>query len=154
MNPPPTPPARLDHAAIAARIPHAGRMCLLHAVTAWDAQQIQALAISHRDANNPLRGPGGLGIAAGIEYAAQAMAVHGSLLGALHDGGAPRAGRLASTRSVRCHVRRLDRVGAELTIQARRISGDDAGMVYDFDIHAGDALLLSGRASVVLLPSP
>ncbi len=151
MNPPPT---RLDHAAIAARIPHADRMCLLHEVTAWDAQQIQASAISHRDADNPLRGPGGLGIAAGIEYAAQAMAVHGSLLAALHDGGAPRAGRLASTRAVHCHVRWLDRVAGDLAIHARRISGDDAGMVYDFDIHAGDALLLSGRASVVLLPAP
>lgn len=139
----------LDHAAIARRIPHAGRMCLLQEVTAWDAGQIQVRAISHRDADNPLRSAGGLGIATGIEYAAQAMAVHGSLL----SQGTPRAGRLASTRGVQCHVRWLDQEQAELDIAARRISGDDAGMVYDFEIRAAGKLLMNGRASVALVPA-
>jgi len=137
----------LDHADIARRIPHAGRMCLLHEVRHWDAQQIEAHAISHRDADNPLRSAGGLGIAAGIEYAAQAMAMHGSLLAQ----GTPRAGRLASARGVQCHVRWLDREPAELDITARRISGDDAGMVYDFEIRAAGRLLMNGRASVALV---
>ncbi|MDP3701868.1 MAG: 3-hydroxylacyl-ACP dehydratase [Hylemonella sp.] len=139
----------LDHAAIARCIPHAGRMCLLHAVQGWDEGQIQASAISHRAPDHPLRSGGGLGVAAGIEYAAQAMAVHGSLLG----GSVPRAGRLASVRGVQCHVRWLDRESDELSITARRISGDDAGMVYDFEIRAAGKLLLNGRASVALLPA-
>lgn len=139
----------LNQAEIARRIPHAGRMCLLHEVPAWDAQQIQARAISHRDADNPLRSAGGLGIATGIEYAAQAMAVHGSLLA----DGVPRAGRLASVRGVQCHVRWLDRETAALDITARRISGDDAAMVYDFEIRAAGRLLLHGRASVALVPA-
>ncbi len=139
----------LDHAAIAARIPHAGTMCLLHEITAWDGQQISARALSHRDAGNPLRTPGGLGISAGIEYAAQAMAVHGSLLA----DGRPRAGRLASTRGVQCQVRWLDRESAALEITARRISGDDAGMVYDFELRAAGRLLMNGRASVALVPT-
>lgn len=139
----------LDHAAIARRIPHAGDMCLLHEVAAWDAEVIQARALSHRDAANPLRSAGGLGVAAGIEYAAQAMAVHGSLLAE----GAPRAGRLASTRGVQCRVRWLDREPAPLDITARRISGDDAGMVYDFEIRAAGRLLLQGRASIALMPA-
>lgn len=139
----------LNQAEIARRIPHAGSMCLLHEVPAWDAQQIQARAISHRDADNPLRSAGGLGIATGIEYAAQAMAVHGSLLA----DGVPRAGRLASVRGVQCHVRWLDRETAALDITARRISGDDAAMVYDFEIRAAGRLLLHGRASVALVPA-
>ena len=139
----------LDHAAIAARIPHAGRMCLLHEVTDWDAQQISARAMSHHDSDNPLRCAEGLGIAAGIEYAAQAMAVHGSLLA----DGVARAGRLASTRGVQCHVRWLDRVPGALIITASRISGDDAGMVYDFEIRSAGRLLMNGRASVALLPA-
>lgn len=139
----------LDHAAIAQRIPHAGRMCLLHEISAWDAQHIEARAVSHRDPDNPLRCAAGLGIAAGIEYAAQAMAVHGSLL----SDGRPRAGRLASTRSVQCHARWLDRETAELAITAHRISGDDAGMVYDFEIRAAGRLLMQGRASVALMPA-
>lgn len=138
----------LDHAAIARRIPHAGSMCLLQEIPAWNEAMIQARATSHRDPDHPLRSAGGLGIAAGIEYAAQAMAVHGSLLA----DGVPRAGRLASARGVQCHVRWLDREPAALDITARRISGDDAGMVYDFEIRAADKLLLSGRASVALMP--
>ena len=139
----------LDHAQIASRIPHAGNMCLLEEITAWNAQQIRARAISHRQLDNPLRNAQGLGIAAGIEYAAQAMAVHGSLQSA---SAGPRAGRLVSTRGVQCHTRWLDQVVGDLDIVARKISGDDAGMVYDFEISAGPQVLLSGRASVVLGP--
>ena len=139
----------LDHAQIASRIPHAGRMCLLHEVLSWDAQQIRTRAISHRQTENPLRNAQGLGVAAGIEYAAQTMAVHGSLVS---QGATPRPGRLASTRGVQCHTRWLDRVDGDLLIVARKISGDDAGMVYDFEISAGQQVLLSGRASVALFP--
>ena len=139
----------LDHTQIASRIPHAGSMCLLHEVLSWDAQQIRTRALSHRQADNPLRNRDGLGIAAGIEYAAQTMAVHGSLLS---EGGTPRPGRLASTRGVQCHTRWLDRVDGDLDIVARKISGDDTGMIYDFEISAGPQRLLSGRASVALAP--
>lgn len=139
----------LDHDQIARRIPHAGSMCLLHEVVACDAQQIHARATSHRRNDNPLRNRDGLGIAAGIEYAAQAMAVHGSLRS---HGAAPRAGRLASTRGVQCHARWLDRFEDDLDIVARLVSGDDSGMVYDFEVSAGRHLLLSGRASVALSP--
>lgn len=140
----------LDHDAIADRIPHAGRMCLLDAVITWDAQRIVAHAVSHQDADNPLRNAMGLPVTAGIEYAAQAMAVHGSLLA---PAGMPRSGMLASVRNVRGHARWLDRERQALEITASRISGDDAGMVYDFEIRAGNRLLLSGRASVALLPA-
>jgi len=137
----------LDHTAIAARIPHAGAMCLLHEVLAWDTQQIMARAINHRAPEHPLRTPAGLPVTAGIEYAAQAVAVHGSLLG----DGRPRAGRLASVRGVQAHVRWLDQIADDLAITAQRISGDATGMVYDFQLHAGKRLLLQGRASIALL---
>ena len=139
----------LDHAAIARRIPHAGSMCLLQEIPAWNEAMIQARATSHHAPDHPLRSAGGLGIAAGLEYAAQAMAVHGSLLA----DGMPRAGRLASARGVQCHVRWLDREPAALDITARRVSGDDAGMVYDFEIRAAGKLLMNGRASVALVPA-
>jgi hypothetical protein len=72
--------AMLDHAAIAARIPHQGSMCLLAAVVDWSADGISCRAVSHADPANPLRAEGRLGAANGIEYAAQAMALHGALL--------------------------------------------------------------------------
>ncbi len=82
----------MNHDAICARLPHAGRMCLLDRLEAWDGDSITCFATSHRDAHNPLRRAGRLPAVAGVEYAAQAMALHGNLLSALHtstamDGG-------------------------------------------------------------------
>lgn len=138
----------LDHAWIAAHIPHQASMCLLDRVLSWDAQQLSCAALGHRDPDHPLRAQGRLGVAAGIEYAAQAMAVHGALLAG--DGQALGVGYLTSVRSVRLHTGRLDDVPGELTVRATRLSGDDALILYQFDITAGDRCLIEGRASVVL----
>lgn len=69
-----------DHAWIAAHVPHQGRMCLLERVLAWDETHIVCEAIGHADPAHPLRDAGRLGAAIGVEYAAQAMAVHGALI--------------------------------------------------------------------------
>lgn len=142
----------LDRAAIAARIPHQGSMCLLDAVLAWDSGQIHCRASSHRQPDNPLRAAARLGAACGIEYAAQAMAVHGALLAPA--GAPPRPGYLASVRSVRLAVDRLDDLAQDLDIVAERLSGDEHNILYHFRVeHAGD-LLLSGRAAVMLVAQP
>lgn len=142
----------LDRVAIAARIPHQGSMCLLDAVLAWDSGQIHCRASSHRQPDNPLRAAARLGAACGIEYAAQAMAVHGALLAP--EGAPPRPGYLASVRSVQLAVDRLDDLPQDLDIVAERLSGDEHNILYHFRVeHAGD-LLLSGRAAVMLVAQP
>ena len=142
----------LDRAAIAARIPHQGSMCLLDAVLAWDSGQIHCRASSHRQPDNPLRTAARLGAACGIEYAAQAMAVHGALLAP--EGAPPRPGYLASVRSVQLAVDRLDDLPQDLDIVAERLSGDEHNILYHFRVeHAGN-LLLSGRAAVMLVAQP
>lgn len=138
----------LDRNAIAARIPHHGDMCLLDAVVAWDSSSIRCTASSHRHGDNPLREGGRLGVAAGIEYAAQAMAVHGGLVTA--DGQPPRQGYLASVRGVRFHTLRLDDQGADLQIEAERLSGDARQVLYRFSVSAAGKALLDGRAAVIL----
>ncbi|MGK2952967.1 MAG: 3-hydroxylacyl-ACP dehydratase [Thiobacillus sp.] len=138
----------LDHAWLLAHLPHQGSMCLLDAVTAWDAQHIRCTASSHRHADNPLRAHDRLGAACGIEYAAQAMAAHGALLAAVDS--APRAGYLASVRGVELHVARLDDIAADLEVEAERLSGDDNTILYGFRVSAAGRELLSGRAAVVL----
>ncbi len=130
-------------------------MCLLDCVTAWDTSQIRCEASSHRAATNPLRAYGRLGASCGIEYAAQAMAVHGALIAevlASADGTspAPQIGYLASVRGVSLYVEKLDDIGGSLTIQAERVSGDAGTILYNFSLRAGAALLLAGRAVVVL----
>ncbi|GAB3470786.1 3-hydroxylacyl-ACP dehydratase [Polaromonas eurypsychrophila] len=149
------PPRTLNHDEIARRIPHQGNMCLLATVTAWDGDRIECQASSHQAADNPLRAQGRLGAACGVEYAAQAMAVHGALVAesmttSLDAYSVPRAGYLASIRSVTLHTDRLDTVAAPLRISAERITGDDNTVLYSFAVNAGDTALLSGRAVVVL----
>src|SRR4051794_13876660 len=73
-------PTTLNHAGIAARIPHAGRMCVLDRLLRWNETELVCSASSHRDPANPLRSATGLLAPVLIEYAAQAMALHGGLL--------------------------------------------------------------------------
>ena len=138
----------LDHAWLLAHLPHQGSMCLLDAVTEWDAQRIRCTASSHCAPDNPLRAHDRLGAACGIEYAAQAMAAHGALLAAADN--PPRAGYLASVRGVELHVARLDDIAADLEVEAERLSGDDNTILYGFRVSAAGRELLSGRAAVVL----
>lgn len=137
----------LDRAAIAARIPHQGDMCLLAAVVDWSRDLISCRAVSHADPANPLRSEGRLGAAIGIEYAAQAMALHGSLL-ARDDG--PRQGYLTSVRGVELHVARLDDRPGHLDVRAERLSGDAGHILYQFSVDHDGHCLLAGRAAVVL----
>jgi len=149
-------PQVLDHAGIAARIPHHGAMCLLDRLLGWDAGEIRCSAISHADPGNPLRGADGLLSPCAIEYAAQAMALHGALAAA--PGVAPTAGFLASARQVRLFVPRLDDAPGPLLVHAVRLAGDTQQALYRFALHADDGtLLVDGRATVVLnspLPDP
>ena len=142
-------PAQPDHAWIAAHIPHQGDMCLLDRVVMWDEQRIMCRANSHRLSDNPLRSREQLSSACGIEYAAQAMAVHGALL-ASADGERPRAGFLVSVRGAVLHVPRLDNIAAELDIEALCIHGSGGNVMYQFAVHADGKILLEGRAAVML----
>ena len=145
-----TPPATLNNAGIAALIPHSGSMCLLARLDAWDANRIVCAASNHRDADHPLRTRRGLLAPVAIEYAAQAMALHGALVG--QAAGRPATpGFLASARAVQLHVLRLDDLPpGELRIEATRQAGDAQQILYAFHVsHAGQAVA-EGRAAVVL----
>jgi predicted hotdog family 3-hydroxylacyl-ACP dehydratase len=140
----------LDRDWIAQRIPHAGAMCLLDRVLAWDAGRLRCLATSHLSPGNPLRSGGRLSVVCGIEYAAQAAAVHGALRAA-GGGEAPRGGFLASVRSVEFNARRLDTLDGGLIVEVERLSGDGNDALYQFRLLAADGrALLTGRLAVRL----
>lgn len=141
-------PATLDRAAIEGLIPHAGSMCLLERVVQWDPESIECRTRSQLAADNPLRVDGGVPIEAGIEYAAQAMAVHGGLGDA--DGGGPRRGFVAVVNRVSWDGEWLDDEPGELCIHASALSGDDDGRQYAFRIDRGNRNLIEGTALVVL----
>ncbi|HLQ11881.1 MAG TPA: hypothetical protein VK130_01385 [Steroidobacteraceae bacterium] len=138
---------RLDHAWIAAHIPHQGRMCLLDEVVEWTADRIRCRSESHRRADNALRAHDRLGAACGIEYAAQAMAVHGALRAAsLSQSWRP--GLLASVRGLTMNVERLDDIAGPLMASAALVNGDDRMVLYEFSLGDSTRVLLSGRATI------
>ena len=154
-------PQTLARDAIAALIPHSGTMCLLARLAEWDAQRIVCMATNHRDAAHPLRTRSGLLATCAIEYAAQAMALHGALIG--HATGASvTPGYLASARGVQLHGLRLDDLpfdaleGAaglapdELRIEAIRQAGDARQILYAFTVSHAGRPVADGRAAVVL----
>ena len=102
----------LNAAEIAARVPHHGTMCLLHALHESSDTHVLCSTTSHQAADNPLRSASGLLSCNAIEYAAQAMALHGAMTSPASN--APQGGRLASVRSVKLHVPRLDTVAGPL----------------------------------------
>jgi len=137
----------LNRSWIEAHIPHQAAMCLLDRVDSHGEDEIACTAFSHHSPDHPLRDASGLGIVTGIEYAAQAMAVHG----ALRDGAAAgRGGYLVSARDVTWSVERLDACAGPLTVRAQRVSATAATLQYRFSLHAGGEQILSGRATVVL----
>ena len=136
----------LDHDAIASLLPHSGNMVLLDSVESWTETAIVCLTSSHRATDNPLRQNSRLSGLCGVEYGAQAMAVHGALI----SGGNRRPGLLAALRNVSCHVAYLDDIGDDLTVRARLMIGEHKRFIYTFSIQCADADLLAGEAVVVL----
>lgn len=123
----------LDHDAIARLIPHAGAMCLLARVTEHNATSITCEADSHRAAANPLRNGRALPVSAGIEYAAQAIALHAALRKA---GGPAGGGFLAVLSEVRWNHARLDDLPEPLIIQADLLADTGGGLQYRFSVGA------------------
>ena len=137
---------KLDRASIEQRVPHRGAMCLLEEVLDWDGDTIVCRATSHRDPANPLRSENGLAGIIGVEYAAQAVAVHGSLTSSSE----PQKGYLAGLRDIVGAVSRLDTEQDDLVVSATRVAAESGRLLYDFRIEAAGRELLRGRLSVVL----
>ncbi len=137
----------LSREAIAALVPHQRAMCLLDRALEWDAARILCEAESHAAPGNPLRRDGMLPAICGLEYALQAMALHGALC----SGGVPqRAGFVSSLRDVRMAAGRLDTVAGPLRIEAEALVAEASGFIYRFAIAGDGQRLLSGQAAVIL----
>ena len=131
---------------LAALLPQQGAMCLLDEILSFDQRSVVCSIVSHRSPGNPLRCDGRLPAIAGIEYGAQAMAVHGALQ-AEHSRS---DGLLAGARAVRCHARYLDDESGPLTVRAERLVVDGPRLLYAFVVARAESELVSGRIAVVL----
>lgn len=139
----------LGRERIEALVPQRGAMCLLDRVLSWDAERIVCASASHRRPDNPLRARGRLHAVAGIEYAAQAVALHGAL--AARDGGAIGPGVLASLRDVELQAERLDLVAGDLLAIAEALVVERRHMLYAFRVEGDGRVLLTGRAAIALV---
>ena len=137
-----------DHAAIESLIPHKGAMCLLDGIEYQDGQRIICSTMQHRSTSNPLRTSAGLSSLHAIEFAAQAVAVHGGLMATAQT--RPRTGLLLSARDCRFHVRRIDDIEGLLVIEAGQVGNNSETLLYDFKVRAHDVLLAEGRVTVLL----
>lgn len=133
---------------IARLLPHSDNMVLLDAVLEHDAGTIHCLAHRHHAADNPLRIDGRLPAWCGIEYAAQAMAVHQGLCA--HPAESPARGFLAVVRDVKLTPTDLDGLPGDLHIYAEKIIAEGGRSLYGFHLRSQGQTLLSGRAAVVL----
>jgi len=127
-------------------------MCLLDEVVTWNPVRVQCRSSTHRDATNPLRAHNRLAAVCGIEYAAQAMAVHGALIASRLTSptqSATVAGYLASVRNVNLYADRLDDIEGDLVATAELVTGDEHTVLYDFTVSTGERVLLAGRATIV-----
>ena len=134
---------------VASLVPHAGRMCLLERVLAWDESTVTLATATHRDPANPLRSDGRLRAIHLCEYGAQAMAVHGGLRASAR-GGRARPGMLVSLRDVLLDCDNVHDLAGELVVTARCVHESPSAWQYDFRVSHGARVLAQGRATVSL----
>ena len=134
---------------LCARIPHAGSLCLIDRVTAWDEDRIQCSTQTHHDPANPLRRDGHLWAVHLIEYAGQAAALHGALARCKpEDAEGPRT-LLAAVSSVELDVRFLDILDGPLDIFAVRELSSSRNAIYRFSAAAPGQSVGRGRFVVM-----
>lgn len=147
----------LNRDEIARLVPHAGAMCLLDGVVAWDEHGILCETDRHADVQNPLASDGRLSPLAGVEFAAQAVALHAALLAGGPTPAASRSpetavgrGLLVRVRDCATHCARLDWAPLPLQIEGKRLAASSAALSYRFALRAGGGVLLEGTAMIAL----
>lgn len=133
-------------------IPHAGAMCLLERIVAWNEQGMTLATATHASPTNPLRSWGRLRAIHLCEYGAQAMAVHGGLF-ARARGETPMSGLLVSLRDVVLSPGTIEALDGELKVEVVRLQGGALGIQYTFRVTHRDVELARGRAAVIGEPA-
>ncbi len=134
----------LDSVGIQRIVPQTGAMCLLEAVTRWDATQIVCRALPP-NAAHPLARDGVVPAVAAVEYAAQATAIHGALL---NNATAPQAGLLAKLTDVTLDCDSVPVNGGPLNVQAALVSASAAGCLYTFKVTTVLGPIAQGRLMI------
>lgn len=135
---------------IAHYLPHQGNMCLLEKVETYDAENILCQTESHLDPQHPLRTAAGLASIHGVEYAAQAAALHIALSPPSSSTPLPKSGFLAALQDCQRYQDWLDQENTPLQIAGHRLFVDAArGAKYQFRIFTKTQVLLTGELLII-----
>ena len=135
----------LDRNALSALIPQTGAMCLVDDVESFDASSIVCVSLQHLSPHNPLRRSGHLSSVHAIEFAAQAVALHGALNVPTRS---PARGLLVSVRGCKLHAPALDGMPGPLRIEARRVAVAESLSGYEFVVSSTNGPVAEGRLGV------
>lgn len=141
---------KYDHKWIRAHIPHSGKMCLLDKVQKWNEESITCTTMTHISKDNPMKNNNKLGISSGVEYAAQAMAVHNAILFEETENVHPRGGVITRVQNIQFFTDYLDEHCSALIIMAHRMRAIEDVVHYSFSIFCEEKILISGEVTVVL----
>jgi len=146
----------LNSQEIEQRLPHAGKMSLLDKVSYADLTVLKASASSYLNSDNPLRFNGKLASINGIEYAAQAMAIHSHLLSEAKKSGkgeqdATQTGYIATIRNVEINTPFFPETKAIIAIEVAQLMSDTNGFTYQFQISCEKKALISGKITIFVI---
>ena len=82
----------------------------------------------------------------GLEFAFQAMALHG----ALTAGAAQPVGYISSLRDLELRAERLDDIAGELRVTVEALVAEPGGFIYRFEVSGVGGVLLRGQAAIIL----
>ena len=133
---------------IGALLPHAGTARMIERVLRWDGDHIVAATARHRAADNPLRRDGRLAAVHLVEFAAQAVAIHGGLRNAA-EGRPPQPALLVSARDVQVTCDYIDALPGEIEIEARVLMINPSSWQYEFTVSHAGAAIASGRVAAM-----
>lgn len=135
---------------VARCLPHEGPMVLLERVLQCTEESLECETSTHLQPEHPLSIEGQLSVFAGVEYAAQAMALH-KCLNAESDGKV-RSGFVAVTSNLMPHLVVLNQASGTLNVAVNMLDSSGGGSLYEFHISHGQKKLpvLDGRLLVML----
>lgn len=122
---------KLDKSQIESLIPHKSGMCLLEEVCSYSHEIICCRTSTHLNSDNPLKQNGVLSQMHLIEYAAQAIAIHGGILDC-ENSSESRLGYIAAVKSVEWFDFDVD--AKFLEIHGTVVLADDNSKLYDLDV--------------------
>ncbi len=133
---------------IADLLPHGNGMSLIREVITCDQESIQCFGRSHNDSDNPLfSGTGNFSSITLVEYAAQGAAIHASLQKSNLGLSRPAfIGALKNIDIIQTHIP-ASSMKLLVVLNAEHLGAN--GAIYQFEVSADEALLISGRLTLV-----